>query len=471
MVKPSDRASRKNEPGMIGRLPRVYSHIESNRQPFLERLFDYLSHPSISAQGVGIEEVSSYIAGVLDRIGLNSEIVPTAGCPVVLARREAGSDRPTVLLYGHYDVQPPDPLDRWISPPFEPTIRDGRIYARGVGDNKGQHFAQILAIESLLACNASLPCNVIVFLEGEEEVGSPNLAQFARSHGAKLAADLVITADGPVHESGRACITFGVRGVASFELRATGAKSDLHSGNWGNVAPQPLWTLVHLLHSMRDEHGRITIDGFYDRVDAPTPLELEALAALPFDEAQTKRALSVEQFDVPPDRSLVERLSLWPTMTINGLHGGYDGPGTKTVLPCTATAKCDVRLVESQEADEILDKIEAHVGRVAPHVEFVRMGGMDPSKTRLDSPFVEPLRSAVQHAQGEPPLLIPAMGGSLPEYVFTKILGIPAFGVPYANPDEANHVPNENLEVERFFAGIRTGAALLTHLGAMYRPA
>lgn len=447
----------------------VFAYVDDHRQAFIERLIDYLRRPSISAHGIGMGEVSEYIAGVIKRMGLDVQIVPTAGWPVVLARRAGAPGTPTVILYGHYDVQPPDPLDAWISPPFEPTLRDGRIYARGAGDNKGQHLAQILAIESLLACRDRLPCNVIVLLEGEEETGSPHMPDFVRDHRDRLDADLVITSDGPVHESGRSCICFGVRGVASFELRARGANRDLHSGNWGGVAPNPLWTLVHLLATMKNERGEITIDGFYDNIQPQTELERQALANLPIDVDAVKRDLELRYLDPPRERSFYDRLSAWPTFTINGLHGGYGGPGSKTVLPHEAFAKCDIRLVEAQTVKEILDKVKAHVQRYAPDVELVRQSGMDPSKTPIDSPFAAPIRQGILAAQGEAPLLVPAMGGSLPDYVFTKTLGIPSFVVPYANVDENNHAPNENLEIDRFIMGVKTGAAMLAHLGAMER--
>lgn len=445
----------------------IFHYVDSNRPLFVDRLMDYLRQPSISAHGIGMDKVADYLVTWLVRLGFDAQQMPTPGWPMVLGRRFDQPAAPTVLLYGHYDVQPPDPLDEWISPPFEPTIRDGRLYARGVGDNKGQHFAQILALESLLALRGELPCNVIVLLEGEEEVGSPHIADFVRTHRDLLKADLVITSDGPLPKDGRPTIEFGVRGVVSFELRARGANRDLHSGNFGGIVPNPLWTLVHLLSTMKNPEGEITIEGFYDHVQPPTELERAALARLPIDEDAAKRDLEIEQFDAPLHRSYYERLACWPTLTINGLHGGYGGPGSKTVLPREALAKCDIRLVEAQTVEEIFAKVESHVRRHAPGVEFIRQGGMDPSKTPLDSPFVEPLRQGILAAQGEEPLLIPAMGGSLPDYVFTKTLGIPDFTVPYANADESNHAPNENLELERFIRGIKTGAAMLTHLGQM----
>lgn len=448
-------------------LERVFAHIEANRDTFITRLMDYVRHPSISAQDIGITEVAWILKDLLTGMGMETEIVPTSGHPMVLARRETQPGKPTVLLYGHYDVQPPDPLEAWVSPPFEPTIRDGRIYARGVGDNKGQHFAQLMAIESLLAVTGDLPCNVIVLLEGEEEIGSPHIGEFIAEHAQRLKADLVVTSDGPLHESGRAIVTFGARGVAAFELRARTANRDMHSGNFGGVAPNAIWSLVHLLATMKNEKGEITIEGLEEAVLAPTAQERAAMAELPLDVDAIKRTLGLSRLDAPEDRAFYERLMFRPTLTINGLHGGYGGPGSKTVLPCEAFAKCDIRLVEAMTPDAVFQKVAAHVAKHAPDVEFVPLNTMAPSKTPMDSRFAAPIVSAIRAARGEEPLLYPSLGGSLPDYVFTKTLGIPAFIVPYANADEANHAPNENMEIGLFIAGIRTGAALLTELGRM----
>jgi len=445
----------------------IFAYIDDHSQEYLTRLIEYLRRPSISAYGEGIGEVADYIAEVMSRMGLTVHILPTEGWPMVFGEYNVQPNGPTVLLYGHYDVQPPDPLEEWISPPFEPTIRDGRLYARGVGDNKGQHFAQLMALEALLACRGTLPCNVKVLLEGEEEVGSPHMPSFISEHRDALQADLVIVSDGPVHENGQSTISFGVRGVLDIELRAVGANRDLHSGHWGGIVPDPLWTLVHLLATMKNERGDITIDGFYDNVEPLSEMERAALAKLPINKEEVKQLLGLQRLDQPQERDYFERLAAWPTLTINGIHGGYGGPGSKTVLPREAIAKCDIRLVEAQTAAEILAKVIAHVQRHAPEVSVTSYGGMDPSKTPLDSPFTEPLRQAITAAQGAEPLLVPAKGASLPNYVFTKTLGIPAFGVPYANADESNHAPNENMEVARFFMGIKTGAAMLSYLGAM----
>ncbi|CAN7229848.1 M20/M25/M40 family metallo-hydrolase [Bosea sp. LjRoot9] len=452
-------------------LAAVFEYIETNRASFLDRLIAYLRHPSISAENIGIAEVGALLVEMLSDIGLETSLMPTAGHPMVVARWEKAPGKPTVLLYGHYDVQPPDPLEKWLSPPFEPTIRDGRLYARGVGDNKGQHFAQILAIESHLKVHGVLPCNVILMLEGEEEIGSPNIAGFVRANKDVLKADLAVTADGPRHASGAASIKFGSRGVASFELRCHHASRDVHSGNFGGVVPNPIWTLVHLLGTMKNEAGEITIEGFHDGVEPPSPEELAAVERLPLDVEAFKHSLGLARLDAPAERPFYDRLCFRPTLTINGFHGGYGGPGSKTVLPNEAFVKCDVRLVGAQDPEDVLRKIAAHVAKHAPEVEFIAAEkGMQPSKTPIASPFTPMLRRAFVAAQGVEPLLIPAGFGSLPGYVFTKILGIPAFVTPYANPDEANHAPNENLTLDCFYSGLRTGAALLHELGQSRAP-
>lgn len=242
----------------------------------------------------------------------------------------------------------------------------------------------------------------------------------------------------------------------------------MHSGNFGGVVPNPIWTLVHLLSTMKNPAGEITIDGFHDDVEPPAAEEREAIARLPLDVDGVKKSLGLARLDAPAERPFFDRLCFQPTLTINGFHGGYGGPGTKTVLPCEAFVKCDVRLVEAQDPEDILRKIAAHVAKHAPEVEFVATeAGMQPSKTPIASRFTAPLRRAFVAAQGVEPLLVPAGFGSLPNYVFTKILGIPAFVTPYANPDEANHAPNENLTLDCFHEGVRTGAALLHELGQM----
>ncbi len=448
-------------------LGRVLAHVDARRDEYVTRVMDYVRHPSISAQDIGIAQVGAILLDMLGRLGLEAQSIPTARHPMIMGRWHGRPGAPTVILYGHYDVQPPEPLELWHSPPFEPTIRDGRIYARGIGDNKGQHFAQLMAIEAHFAVTGTLPCNVIVLLEGEEEIGSPHIAQFVQEHRDKLKADLVVTADGPLHMSGLPIVTFGVRGVASFELRAKTASRDMHSGNYGGVAPNALWKLVHLLGTMKNEAGEITIEGLHDHIIPPTTAAREAAATLPLDLAGIMSDLGLKQLDAPASRPFYDRLMFHPTLTINGLHGGYGGGGSKTVLPASAVAKCDIRLVEAMTPQDVFARVAAHVAKHAPDVEFVPQGGMLPSKTAVDSPYAPAVIAASRLGNGVDPLLFPLLGGSLPDYVFTKILGLPAFGTPYANADEANHAPNENLSLDCFHKGIRTGAALLSELGKM----
>ncbi len=455
----------------MSQLEDVFRYVDQRRDELLGRLIAYASQPSVSATGEGVAEAAQLARRALEGAGLRARVLETGGSPVVLGTGPQVPGRLTVLVYGHYDVQPPDPVEAWKTPPFQPTLRDGRLYGRGTGDNKGQHLAQILGMEALRACNGELPCNVKVLLDGEEEVGSPNLPAFVDRHREELAADLAIWSDGPVHESGRWCIAFGVRGVVTFELRARGANRPLHSGNWGGVAPNPLWTLVHLLASMKDERGHITVEGLHDGVRPLGPREVEVIEGLPVDLGRVMAGLGLEHLDEPAERGFYERLVAWPTFTINGLHGGYGGPGSQTILPNEAVAKCDVRLVPDQRAADVLAVIRAHVQRHAPDVELLPGGSMEPSRTPVDSPYTEPIRRAMAEALGEEPLLVPPLGGSLPISVFTRLLGLPTFGVPFANVDQTNHAPNENLEVERFFAGIKTAASVLAHLGVMSRSA
>ncbi|HET8787927.1 MAG TPA: M20/M25/M40 family metallo-hydrolase [Actinomycetes bacterium] len=444
----------------------VFAHVDANRDAFVQRLAGWVRRPSVSATGQGMPEAAGHARDLVEAAGLAATVEPTGGWPLVVGHRAGPPGAPAVLVYGHYDVQPPDPLDAWTSPPFGPKVRDGRLYGRGTADNKGQHLAQHLAMESLLATRGGLPCTVKVLLDGEEEIGSPNLAAFAQRNRDRLAADLVVWSDGPVDPAGGWRLVFGVRGIASFELRARGANRSLHSGNWGGVAPNPLWTLVHLLASMRDADGRITVEGFGDEVEPLGSEERAALERLPVDVEAVKAELGLAELDAPAGRGFAERLAAWPTLTINGLHGGYGGEGTQTVLPSAAVAKCDVRLVHAQRAGDVYEKLEAHVRRHAPGVELVRQGSMEPSRTPMDSPFTEPIRAGMAAAQGADPLLVPVLGGSLPLHVFTGVLGLPTFGIPLGNPDQANHAPDENLDLDRFHTGVKTAAAVLAKLGS-----
>jgi acetylornithine deacetylase/succinyl-diaminopimelate desuccinylase-like protein len=410
-------------------------------ETLVDELVAYLRQPSVSVTNEGITEMGELAVAEMRRAGLDAAVLPTPGHPAVVGRIDGPPGTPRVLIYGHYDVQPPGPLDEWTSPPFEPTIRDGRIYARGAGDNKGQHLAHLMALRLLTdEGRRRPPCSVTVLLDGEEEVGSPNLAALVDRHRDLLGCDLAVWSDGPVHESGRWCVLFGVRGIVKFDLVATDAATALHSGNWGGVAPNPLWTLVHLLATMKDATGRITIDGFHDDVRSLSDAERAALERLPVDPEAVRAELGLRRFDAPADRPYLERATAWPTLTVNGIDGG---DRRRTMIPARAVAGCDVRLVPDQDPDRVVELIRSHVRTHAPEVEMANVQTMWPSRTPVDGPFTEPVVRAMTAVQGEPPLLVPALGGSLPDYVFTRILGVPSLGLPFANADEANHAPDE----------------------------
>ncbi len=445
-------------------LSRVFDWISNHREACLERLVRYVAQPSISATGEGVLDTAEYIAGEAARIGLAARPFPTGGWPTILAQRTDAPGAPTILFYGHYDVQPADPLGEWTSPPFEPAVRGGRLYGRGVSDNKGQHLAVLMGLEAWLACHGRLPCNVTVLLEGEEEIGSPHLAEFVRAHRDRLAADVVVMVDGSVPENGQPSLVFGARGIAGFELRVRHAVRDVHSGSYGGAVPNPLWTLVHLLATMKNERGEITIEGFHDDIRPLTGSERNALAAAPADPDGLRAALGLARLDAPAGRPLNERIMACPTLTINGLHGGYGGPGLKTVLPREALAKCDMRLVPDQTVAGVMARVREHVARHAPDVEVRPLGGMDPLRVSPDSPMAERVRGALRAAHGVEPLSLLSLGGSLPGYVFAGALGIPVFILPCANADAKGHAPDENLELEWFSRGMRAAAALVAAL-------
>jgi acetylornithine deacetylase/succinyl-diaminopimelate desuccinylase-like protein len=438
--------------------------IESQREVLLTRLLDYLAQPSVSATGEGFPGATQRAVDELRLAGLTPQVIDTPGRPAVVGHRAGPPGTPTVLIYGHYDVQPAGPRALWNSEPFEPVIRDGRIWGRGTGDNKGQHFAHLQALRMLLETEGGYPCGVTMILDGEEELGSPNLASLVAENRDLLAADVVVWSDGPVHESGRWCVLHGVRGILAVRLTCRGSTRPLHSGNFGNIVANPAWTLVSALASMRDADGHVVIDGFYDDV-APLPAaESAAFAALPLDLEHALAEAGASELDPSHgDLSYYERLGAIPTLTINGIE---TGDLKRTIIPNEATARLDVRLVGGQDGQRVFAAIQAHVAKVAPDVEVAFEVCVPASRTPLDNPYTPLLADAVASATGEAPLLIPAYGGTLPDYVWTDLLGTPSLGLPIANVDEANHAPNENLEVERYLTGIAISVAALRVLGA-----
>lgn len=448
--------------------PEVLGHLEANRSRHLDDLLALIRVPSISAHGAAVRECAALLQRMLQERGISARIMETNNQPVVYGEVAGPPGAPTVLFYGHYDVQPPDPLDEWISPPFEPEVRDGRIYGRGAGDNKGQLLAHVYAVAAYLAAGVPLPVNVKFLFEGEEEIGSPHLEPFVAEHLDLLAADVVITSDGPKHDTGKPVLFFGLRGLLYIELEAQGANRDLHSGNKGGLSPNPAMALCRLAASFKTEDNRVAVEGFYDDVVAPTDYERELMARIPFDEDLVRRDLGLCELDRVGDLSPLERLMFEPTLNICGFHSGYGGPGSKTVIPSRAMMKIDMRLAANQDPDDIWRKMERHVHKHAPGVKITRLGpGTAPSKTRPDLPVSQAMIEAVRQAAGTEPVVLPMLGASMPDYIFTRVLGLPSIGIPYANPDENNHSPNENLGLEEFYAGIVTSTYILEGLGAM----
>jgi acetylornithine deacetylase/succinyl-diaminopimelate desuccinylase-like protein len=445
-------------------ITKVYQYIEQNRETFLNQLFTLLRQPSISSQNIGVRECANLLAGMIKEVGMNVEILETAGHPIVYAERIVSPDAFTLVIYGHYDVQPPEPLEEWNSAPFEPTIREGKIFARGVGDNKGQLMAQVLAIKSYLDTYGELPINVKFVFEGEEESTSENLGTFVENNKDKLNADLIYTSDGPMSDSGSPVILLGVRGILYVELKAYGAKWDNHSGNKGGVVPNPAWILIELLHTMRDENGKVLIEGFYDDIMPPTEKERQLIRSLPFNKEEVKQTIGYDHFNMDVEE-YYSRLMLEPTFNIAGFTSGYGGEGSKTIIPAKATLKMDMRLVMDQDPDDIYKKFVAHVKKHAPDVEVKHLGAMSPSRTSADLKVVDVVKNAVAKAFDQEPIVQPSLGGSLPDYVWTKILGVPSLVVPYANADESNHSPNENMGVENFFNGIKCTCQVVAELG------
>ena len=440
-------------------IERVHRYIDDHREESLETLKDLIRQPSISAQDTGVKECARYLADLTRRLGIRSEILDTPTQPVVYGEVPVDPNAYTLLLYGHYDVQPPEPLDLWRTPPFEPTVRDGRLYGRGTGDNKGQLLCHVLAAKAWLATAGAPPINLKFIFEGEEESGSRSLGSFVREHRAMLAADLVYISDGGLHPSGAPTISLGNRGILGITLVAQGADRDNHSGNKGGVAPNPVWMLIHLLSTMVDRAGRVLVDGFYDRVRPIGPVEERLLATMDFDPKAFAATMGLETLEIDGP-TYWKRIMLQPYFNINGFISGYVGPGSKTIIPSRAECRIDIRLVVDQQTRDIFEKVKAHVAGVDARVRVQArgFGTMEASRTSPDHPAVAVVARAIKASRGVDPYIVLSGGGSLPNAVWPDILGVDHIGVPYANADENNHSPNENLSLERFFDGIHTSA-------------
>ena len=478
----------------------VADAVEARLADYRASLFEVLRQPSVSTTGEGMAEAADLVVEALADCGFETELIDTERYPLAYAERLPASvregetdpaDVPTVVFYGHYDVQPPGDEDAWDSPAFEPTVRDGRIYARGVGDNKGQFLAHAFAVDALDAADAFPEVAVKLLVEGGEESGSAGLVEYLESGAPKIAdADLIYVADGPQHavgptedangggaageataadlagsREGKPTLIYGNRGVLAFQLDCRTANTDLHSGNFGGPVPAATNRLVGALSSMRGPDGdAITVEGFHDGA-AVTDADRELVAAIPDDSAVIAADLDVRAFE--GDGTYYERLLTEPTMTVNGLSGGYQGEGMKTVLPATASAKLDCRLVPGQDPHAVFDAVEAHLAERFPEVEATKQSTFPPMKTPVDTPAAAPVAAALEAAYGEAPVELPVLGGSLPAALFRTVdalADVPVLVVPYGDHDQGNHSPNEHMSLDRFEKGIRTSAAVVREL-------
>lgn len=450
-------------------MERIYRYIDEQKGRFVSELFTFLKQPSISSQGIGVGECASLLSGMMKAIGIRSEILPMGGRnnpPLVFGEISSPGAGKTVLIYGHFDVQPPEPLEEWDSPPFEPEIRGGRIYARGSADNKGQLFAHLKAVEAILKTGNSLPVNLKFLFDPEEEIGSPSLEGFVKANASRFSADLAYNSDGAQDPSGLPILSFGNRGNCHVEINYQEANRDLHSGQFGSAVPNPNWRVIDFLSTLMDAEGRAAIEGFYDDVVPPTKAEKEAMAKIPFDEKEALERLGLKSFAGPATLGYWEKIMFQPTLEICGLNSGYGGKGSKTVLPCKTNAKISMRLVKNQNSRDILDKFKKHMKKHGfTDLEIEPRYGYNPCKTPIDHPVSRGIITAVEKSFETTPIVYPVTGGSNPSSILTDVLGVPIVKVPYGSHDESNHAPNENLVVDLFIKGIKCSATVFYEVG------
>lgn len=448
----------------------VQAYIAANRGRFRDELFEFLRIPSVSARSEhrgDVRAAAEWLAERMKEAGLEVSLHDTPGHPVVLGEwRGAGEDAPTVLIYGHYDVQPAEPLELWTSPAFEPEERDGRIYARGAVDDKGQLYLHLKAIEAHLKTTGKLPVNVILLAEGEEEVGSANLMPFVEQHAQRLRCDAIVISDSGMFGPGMPTIGASLRGLAYFEIRVRGARGDLHSGSYGGAVANPATALARIIASFHDENGHIAIPGFYDDVQA-APEYVEQIRNLPFDDDEYRQRTGVPELFGEKGYTTLERIWIRPTCEVNGLLSGYTGEGSKTVLPAYAMAKVSCRLVPDQDPARIERIFQEHVRNVAPpgvEVEILVLHGGRPWRARLEGTLVEAASRALSQAFGAD-VTYAGEGGSIPIVPeFEKVLGAPVLLMGFGLPGENAHAPDEWMSVENFEKGTDASALLLSEL-------
>jgi acetylornithine deacetylase/succinyl-diaminopimelate desuccinylase-like protein len=446
----------------------VDAAIAKRMDQSLEELSRLCAQPSISAQGLGMRECAELVMEMLRERGFKTELMPTKGFPVVYAELSGRSDR-TLLLYNHYDVQPPEPLELWDSPPFEPTIREGKMYARGVSDDKGHIICRLAAIDALLEVDGELPCNIKFVIEGEEETSSPNLHAFVAENVDLLQADGCLWEFGGVNHEGVPVLYAGLRGICYLQLSVETASRDAHSGLAGSIFPNAAWRLVWALRSLKGSDEYIRVPGFYDDVRPPTERDLEYLAKLPESSHDLKKTYGVRRFikGLEDGVELRKEAIFSPTCTICGLTAGYQGPGSKTVLPAKASAKVDFRLIPDQDPEEVAELVRAHLDEEGFNdIQIEYLGGERPARTDPDNPFLQMVASSAEEIYGKPMLVTPMSGGSGPNDPFIRLLKVPVATAGIGYPDTRAHAPNENIIIDLLEKGIRHTARIMTLMGA-----
>jgi acetylornithine deacetylase/succinyl-diaminopimelate desuccinylase-like protein len=439
------------------------AYIEQHRDRFLRELKTWCAQPSIAAQGVGLDEMAGLVESRFLRLGATVRRISVNGSPPVLVA-ELGQGPRTLLVYNHYDVQPPDPLGEWVSPPFEPTIRDGRLYARGVADDKGDLLCRLQAIEAYQATLGRLPLRLRFIVEGEEEVGSPRLSAFAESYPELLPADGCLWETGNKDERRRPTLALGVKGICYVLLGVRTAAADLHS-SYGGIVPNAAWRLVWALSTLKDPDGHLLVDGLLDHVRPPTGAELAQLMAAPLDEDRMKAEFGVDRFvrDLTGQDLMVE-LYFKPTCTICGMQSGYTGEGLKTVLPSTATVKIDFRLVPDLTPEIVRDLVRAHLDRRGfSDIEILPADGVRPARSPLDAPFVQTAIEAARATYGEEPVVHATSAGTGPLYALCP--ATPAVMAGVAHSSSHLHAPNENIYLDDYFQGMHFVGELIDRFG------
>jgi acetylornithine deacetylase/succinyl-diaminopimelate desuccinylase-like protein len=449
------------------------AYVRTNQQRFLDELKTFLRIPSISTlpeHKPDVERAAQFTARSLESCGMeNVEIVPTGGHPLVYGDWLHAPGKPTVLCYGHYDVQPPDPLDLWVSPPFEPDLRDGNLYARGSADDKGQMYMHIKAVETLRSVNGAPSVNLKFLIEGEEEIGGASIARYVAANHQKLQADVALVSDTALYAEGIPTLCIGLRGLIYMEVEASGPMRDLHSGLYGGAAPNAVFGLVELLSKLKNADGVIQIPGIYDDVEPPAPAEKESWARLPFDEKEfLKREVGSAALTGEAGFTVLERVWARPTLEVHGIAGGFTGAGAKTVIPAKATAKVSIRTVPKQDPARIVDAFKAFVAAHTPRgiQTEVRVLSAGPAiLVNPDHPAIQVAASAFTDVFGKPTVFTRS-GGSIPIVGdFATHLGIPTVLMGFGLPDDGLHSPNEKYRLENYYLGIMTIAHFLETLG------